>query len=168
MNRIIRPMEAHDLAGCIAFWRDTDGLVLREESDCPEALERFLQRNPGLSFVAEEEGEIVGAVLCGHDGRRAYLYHLAVRPDHRRTRCATALIDSVWLVLKADGITRCHAYVRSRNLTAMQFWDRCEAELRRDIDVVSFCLDRTETVTQAGPFIAQLRAQGVGSWWMPY
>lgn len=140
MNHLVRPMAVRDLAACVVFWRDTDGLVIRKESDSPEAIERFLLRNPGLSFVAEDAGEIVGAVLCGHDGRRGYLYHLAVRPDHRRTRCATALIDAVWLALKAEGISRCHAYVRARNLTAMQFWDRYDAELRRDIDVVSFKL----------------------------
>lgn len=140
MHHLVRPMEARDLVACIAFWRDTDGLVIRKESDSPQAIERFLLRNPGLSFVAEDAGAIVGAVLCGHDGRRAYIYHLAVRPGHRRIGCATVLMDAVWRALKAEGITRCHAYVRARNLTAMQFWDHYDAELRRDIDVVSFKL----------------------------
>ncbi len=136
----IRPLVASDVPACILFWRETEGLVIRKESDGPESIERFLNRNPGMSFVAEDQGEIVGAVLCGHDGRRGYVYHLAVRADHRRARCATALVDAAWQALKAEGITRCHAYVRARNLTAMKFWDQYDAELRRDIDVVSFKL----------------------------
>lgn len=140
MGYAIRPLSAPDLPACILFWRETEGLVIRKDSDSQESIERFLIRNPGMSFVAEEQDEIVGAVLCGHDGRRGYVYHLAVRPDRRRARCATALVDAVWQALKAEGITRCHAYVRARNLTAMQFWDQYDAELRRDIDVVSFKL----------------------------
>jgi hypothetical protein len=31
---------------------------------------RFLDRNPGLGFVAEIGFQIVGCLMCGHDGGR--------------------------------------------------------------------------------------------------
>lgn len=133
-------MEPGDIASCLAFWRDTEGLVIRDDSDQPETIERFLHRNPGLSLIAEEAGEIVAAVLCGHDGRCAHLYHLAVQADRRRSGCASALMEAVWAALRAEGITHCQAYVRARNLTAMQFWDQYQPERRREVDLVRFKL----------------------------
>lgn len=141
MTYTIRPMDQQDLPTCLELWRDTEGIVLREGSDSPEALARFLKRNPGLSFVAVDQGVTVGSILCGHDGRRAHLYHLAVRTDQRRTRCATALLEAAIQVLAAEGITRCHAYIRARNLTALGFWSSVGATLRRDIDVMTLTID---------------------------
>lgn len=60
-----------------ALWKRTEGIGL-SQADEPRNIASFLARNPGLSFVAEEEGKIVGAVLCGSDGRRGFLHHLAV------------------------------------------------------------------------------------------
>ncbi len=141
MTHVIRPMNPQDLPACLELWRDAEGVVLREESDSPGALARFLERNPGLSFVAVDQGMVVGSILCGHDGRRAHLYHLAVRTEQRRTRCATALLDAAIQALAAEGITRCHAYIRARNLTALGFWSSVGAMLRRDIDVMTLTVD---------------------------
>ena len=52
--------------------------------DSKDDIARFLERNPGLSFVARDNGQLVGVVLCSHDGRRGYIDQLAVRKSHRR------------------------------------------------------------------------------------
>ncbi|HSW12077.1 MAG TPA: GNAT family N-acetyltransferase [Solimonas sp.] len=144
MTHVIRLMDPQDVPACLELWRDTEGVVLREESDSPEALARFLERNPGLSFVAVDQGLVIGSILCGHDGRRAHVYHLAVRTELRRTRCATALLEAAIRALAAEGITRCHAYIRARNLTALGFWSSVGATLRRDIDVMTLTVDTGE------------------------
>src|SRR5678816_4584303 len=77
VERLIRPMEARDLEPSLALWQNVDGIVLRVESDNLDALTRFLARNPGTSFVADKDRALIGNILCGHDGRRGYLYHLA-------------------------------------------------------------------------------------------
>lgn len=141
MERHIRPMQPHDIEPCLALWQRVEGVVLRDESDKPSMLRTFLERNPGLSYVFEDRGAIAGSILCGHDGRRGYLYHLAVREDQRRTRCATALFEATIHGLGSAGITRCHAYVRARNLTALLFWKSVGTTLRRDIDVVTFAIE---------------------------
>lgn len=144
MKHLIRPMQSQDIAACLDLWRDIEGVVLRDESDHPKALARFLERNPGLSFVADEHSVVLGSILCGHDGRRAHIYHLAVRAEQRRTRCATALFNASMEALGGEGMTRCHAYVRARNLTALSFWSSVGATLRRDIDVVTLTVDTAE------------------------
>ena len=67
----IRAMELEDFEGVHKLWMSIKGFAIRSIDDAKEGVERFLKRNPGISVVAEEDGEIVGAILCGHDGRRA-------------------------------------------------------------------------------------------------
>ena len=90
MAVVIRPMTITDYEAVRALWTSCEGVGLND-ADRPEALSAYLERNPGMSFVAQQGDAIVGAVLCGHDGRRGYLNHLAVSPAHRhrggRDRC---------------------------------------------------------------------------------
>jgi N-acetylglutamate synthase len=79
----IREFTIADYDEVLSLWQASDGLGLGE-SDTREAIAAFLARNPGLCFVARNGAAVVGAVLCGHDGRRAYLHHLAVAVSHRR------------------------------------------------------------------------------------
>lgn len=137
MERLIREMTPADIPGCLALWGNSDGVVFRVDSDNAEALVRFLQRNPGLSFVTESENKLVGNVLCGHDGRRGYLYHLVVASDFRRAGCASAMLASSLKALAAQGITRCHAFVLSRNVMAQKFWTSVKANQRQDLRVMT-------------------------------
>ena len=79
----VRAMLKEDYDGVRALWMTIHGFGIRSVDDSREGVERFLDRNPGCSVVAEEDGKIVGAILCGHDGRRGCLYHVCVAEDHR-------------------------------------------------------------------------------------
>ena len=85
----VRAMVEKDIAAVIGMWHNTPNMALNNVDDTPEGVMRFLNRNPGLSFVAEEDGRIVGVILGGHDGRRGYIYHASVLPDFR-SRLAAA------------------------------------------------------------------------------
>ena len=81
MNVTLRAMTIDDYPEVMSLWRQTEGVGLTE-SDSEEGIDAFLRRNPGMSAVAVAiSGELLGAVLCGHDGRRGYLHHLAVVPS---------------------------------------------------------------------------------------
>ena len=136
-RRLIRPMSIDDIPPCLELWVGSEGLVLRDEYDHPLALERFLQRNPRTSFVATQDHQIIGGLLGGHDGRRGYLYHLAVQPEQRRSGCATALFEASALALAHEGIGRCHAYVTIKNVAAQKFWESVSARRRDDIFVMT-------------------------------
>lgn len=91
----ISPLTTDDLPEVLELWSRTEGVGLNE-SDSPAALGCFLARNPGLSRVVrdgDKTDKIVAAVLCGHDGRRDFLYHLAVMPAYRRQRHGKQLVE---------------------------------------------------------------------------
>jgi ribosomal protein S18 acetylase RimI-like enzyme len=94
---------------------------------------RFLARNPGLSFVALDSGELVGAVLCGHDGRRGYVHHLAVAERCRRRGLGTRLLDRGLDALRDAGIGKCHEFVFHASPFAELFWQRRGWERRDDL-----------------------------------
>ena len=89
----IRTMTIEDYDGLYALWMTIKGFGIRSIDDSREGVARFLKRNPSTSVVAvSENGEIVGGILCGHDGRRGCLYHVCVRADHRRLGIGKAMV----------------------------------------------------------------------------
>lgn len=112
-----------DYGEVFSLWRSAEGIGLGE-SDTREAIAAFLARNPGLCFVARDGDLLVGAILCGHDGRRAYLHHLAVAPSHRRRGVGRLLASRCVEALRLLGISRCHLFVFRSNRNARAFWER--------------------------------------------
>lgn len=133
----IRVMTLADYDAAIELMRSTPGISLRD-ADSREATARYLQRNPGMSFVAEVEGVLCGCVMCGHDGRRGYLQHLLVLPSYRRQGIANALVEHCLASLEAVGIHKCHLDVFKTNQTAADYWQSQGWQLRTDIDRYSF------------------------------
>src|SRR5215471_3680247 len=109
MRHKIELMSLDDYDEVIALWQSAEGVGLGE-SDTRDAIAAYLKRNPGMSFVARHEGELAGAVLCGHDGRRGYLHHLAVAPPHRRNGLGRKLVAKCLAELKRRGILKCNIF----------------------------------------------------------
>jgi ribosomal protein S18 acetylase RimI-like enzyme len=124
-----------DIPEALELWRRSEGMALT--GDTPEALAAYLARNPGLSFVARDGGVLVAAVLCGHDGRRGYLHHLAVAPAQRRRGIATALARRCLEGLEALGVPKCHLFVQRGNQAALAFWRRAGWAERGDLVMMS-------------------------------
>ncbi|MFP4054945.1 MAG: GNAT family N-acetyltransferase [Phycisphaerae bacterium] len=121
----IRPMQAEDYDGVIALWDATEGVAYHPgDADSRPSVARFLRRNPGLSWVAEDEGQIVAAVLCGHDGRRGGLHHLAVAQSHRRRGLAQEMVQRCLEGLAGEGIAKCSILVFGDNRDGLAFWER--------------------------------------------
>lgn len=128
-------MQPHDFDAVLALWRQSEGVGLTP-SDNREAVHSFLVRNPGLSFVAWHEGRIIGAVLCGHDGRRGYLYHLAVAPVYRKQGLARAIVDACLSRLGACGILKATIFVYGHNDIGSRFWRKVGWRDRTDLVVL--------------------------------
>lgn len=104
------------------LWEQTEGMGLNE-SDTREAIALFLERNPELSLVVvAPDGGIVGAVLCGHDGRRGYLHHLAVARSERGQGWGRLLVSECLRRLRALGIPKCNIYLFATNEAGRSFW----------------------------------------------
>ncbi|HXT15988.1 MAG TPA: GNAT family N-acetyltransferase [Gemmatimonadaceae bacterium] len=132
----VREFKDTDYDSVTALWRAAAGVTLRD-ADERTPLTAYLARQPGLSFVAEEDGAIVGAVLCGTDGRRGYLQHLAVASTHRRRGIGRRLAESCTHALAARGIMKCHLMVVSDNDAARAFWMRLGWTPRDDVQLMS-------------------------------
>lgn len=89
----IRPLQATDHPALYALWLSCKGMGLTNLDDSQEGIARFLERNPNTCFTAEEGEVLVGAILAGNDGRRGYIYHLAVSPSHRKQGLGRALVE---------------------------------------------------------------------------
>jgi len=93
----IREMHIEDYEAVMALWKASEGIGL-SSADSQPAIAGYLERNPGTSCCAWEttnpdRPRLIGAVLCGHDGRRGYLHHLAVDRACRRQGIGKALIE---------------------------------------------------------------------------
>ncbi|HEY4373608.1 MAG TPA: GNAT family N-acetyltransferase [Burkholderiales bacterium] len=133
----IRPMTLADYGAVLGLMRETPGLSVRD-ADSREAVERYLARNPGLSFVAPADGGLAGCIMCGHDGRRGYLQHLVVRPAYRRQGLGGALVRHCVEALATLGIAKCHVDVLKSNAQAARYWAGRGWTLRTDIDRYSY------------------------------
>jgi putative acetyltransferase len=136
---IVRPFRVKDCAAVIALWRRTEGVGLNE-SDTRRAITAFLRRNPRLSFVAEQGGRIIGAVLCGHDGRRGYLHHLAVSKRHRRRGIGRLLVNACLAKLRQAGIQKCNIFIFANNAAGMKFWAHTGWSLRTELRLMQIRL----------------------------
>jgi ribosomal protein S18 acetylase RimI-like enzyme len=122
MEYSIRQMRIDDYEEVYSLWKQTEGLSL-EESDTREGIALYLDRNRGLCFVAMVSGKIVAAVLCGHEGRRGILRHLAVKPEFRRKGIARALVRECLAGLAKEGIKKCNIFVLDEDPEARRFWE---------------------------------------------
>lgn len=130
-----------DYDAVMRLWQATEGMGLGESDErCRVA--SFLKRNPRMSFVARNGREIIGAVLCGHDGRRGYLHHLAVSKEHRGQGIGRSLVAKCLARLKAEGILKCNIFLFTDNKAGETFWLKNGWAKRLDIHLVQKDLGR--------------------------
>lgn len=132
-----RPMQIRDHGRALSLMTATPGVTVRA-ADGADATRRYLDRNPGLSFVAESGDVLVGCAMAGHDGRRGYLQHVIVAPAHRRRGIGRQLVNRCVAALSGQGIQKMHLDVMTSNEEAMPFWERL-GWVRRD-DLVRYSL----------------------------
>jgi ribosomal protein S18 acetylase RimI-like enzyme len=123
-NRVTtREFVMSDYDDVIALWEGVEGVEICE-GDSRQEIAEYLNRNPGLSRVAVLDDKIVGAALCGHDGRRGWIYHLAVAPTYRRQKVGNVLLESCVDALRAIGLKRAIILVAGDNPGGHDFWLR--------------------------------------------
>lgn len=130
-------MDIGDYDRVIALWQRCDGVSLRD-ADSREGIARYLERNPGLSFIAESEDEIVGTVMAGHDGKRGYIQHLAVSDSNRHQGIGSRLVEVCLQSLKQEGIVKSHVHVLHDNQLGRDFWVKRDWFQRKEIVMYSF------------------------------
>lgn len=140
----MREFSPADYDAAIALWRSCEGVGLND-SDTRDAIGAFISRNPGLSFVIEHGNTrptIVGTLLCGHDGRRGCLYHLAVAAAHRRCGLGRVLVETCLARLRLLGIVKCNLFLFANNAAGRAFWGEQGWSAREDLVIVQQVLKR--------------------------
>lgn len=147
MDYTVRSMKIEDYEGVRALWMTIHGFAIRSIDDSEEGVRRFIDRNPGTSVVAESaDGEIVGAILCGHDGRRGCLYHVCVREDFRRNGIGKEMVVFCMNALKAEKINKVSLIAFTKNDLGNAFWNCIGWTRRLDLNYYDFTLNE-ENIT---------------------
>lgn len=129
----IRVMTIDDYDGVYNLWINTPGMGLNTTDDSREGIDKYLKRNPTTSFVAEDDGKIIGVIMAGHDGRRGFINHTAVLADYRKQGIAKKLVDNTMDALDKEGIKKVALVVFKHNEMGNGFWDNIGFTDREDL-----------------------------------
>lgn len=139
-------MKAEDYEQVYALWMTVKGFAMRSIDDSKEGVGRFLKRNPHTSVVAEQDGKIVGAILCGHDGRRGCLYHVCVSSDYRRQGIGTQMVVFAMDALQREQISKVSLIAFTENDIGNAFWRKIGWTKREDLNYYDFVLNRENII----------------------
>lgn len=142
----IRTMTPQDYDGVYALWMTIHGFAIRSVDDSREGVERFLRRNPTTSVVAEEDGKIVGAILCGHDGRRGCLYHVCVAEAYRMQGIGKQMVVFCMEALKKEEVNKVSLIAFTANDIGNAFWNRIGWTKREDLNYYDFTLNTANII----------------------
>lgn len=137
----IRTMTIEDYDEVYELWMSIHGFGIRSIDDSREGVARFLARNPSTSVVAIADGKVVGAILCGHDGRRGCLYHVCVHENYRKHGIGKAMAVACMRTLQAEHINKVNLIAFKSNEIGNQFWKGEEWTFRDDLNYYDFTLN---------------------------
>ena len=138
----VRSMQIEDYDQVYALWMTIHGFSIRTIDDSREGVERFLKRNPGISVVAEMDSRVVGAILCGHDGRRGCLYHVCVHEAYRMHGIGRAMVVHCMNALQQEGINKVSLIAFTKNDIGNAFWKQIGWTKREDLNYYDFVLNQ--------------------------
>lgn len=144
---MIRIMKPEDYSQVYDLWLRIHGFGIRSIDDSEENIVRFIKRNPTTSFLAEEDGKVVGTLLCGHDGRRGCFYHVCVDEEYRKHGLATRMAQKALDALKEDGINKVNLMAFVNNEIGNRFWQDKGWQLRSDINMYEYNLNLDNVTT---------------------
>ena len=143
---MIRIMTMEDYEEVYTLWKKIHGFGIRSIDDSREGVERFLKRNPTTSIVAEEDGKIVGSILCGHDGRRGCFYHVCVDEAYRLRGIGKSMVVEAMEALKKENINKVSLIAFTKNDVGNAFWKEIGWTKREDLNYYDFTLNE-ENIT---------------------
>ena len=144
---LIRVMTIDDYDAVYALWKEIKGFAMRSIDDSKEGIIRFLRRNPTTSMVAVSEGKIVGAILCGHDGRRGCLYHVCVKETYRKQGIGQKMVQACLAALAEEQINKVNLIAFKSNEIGNRFWKGLGWTFREDVNYYECVLNDNNITT---------------------
>ena len=147
MSILIREMTPEDYDKVYELWMSIQDCGIRCNDAAREGVTRFLKRNPTTSVVAEQNGRIVGAILCGHDGRTGFFYHVCVASDYRKHGVGHRMVHFAMKALQSEGINKVSLIAFKSNEVGNEFWHNVGWVERSDVNYYDFVLNE-ENITK--------------------
>lgn len=147
MDYKLRSMRVEDYEAVKELWLTIKGFAIRSIDDSYEGVKRFLERNPKTSVVAEYKGRIIGAILCGHDGRRGCLYHVCVHEDFRRRGIGRSMVVYCINALEQERISNVTLIAFTNNDIGNAFWNEIGWRRRQDLNNYDLVLNRENRIS---------------------
>lgn len=141
----VMTMEHYD--GVYALWMTIKGFGIRSIDDSREGIEKFLKRNPTTSVVAKDGENIIGSILCGHDGRRASFYHVCVAESYRKQGIGKKMAAVAMEALKKEGINKVGLQAFKKNEAGNKFWRKVGWVERVDLNYYDMPLNEENITT---------------------
>lgn len=126
-------MTINDYEQAYNLWTHATGLGLNEVDDSRKGINQYLMRNPNTCFIAEDNEKIVGTIMCGHDGRRGFIYHAAVNIEYQGRGIGKELVNSALTALEQEGIHKVALVAIDKNVSENAFWEKIGFTERNDL-----------------------------------
>ncbi len=143
---ILRIMVPEDYEKVYALWKSIKGFGIRKVDDSREGINAFLKRNPTTCVVAEQDGKVVGSILCGHDGRYGYMYHVCVKEEFRRKGIGKEMVVFCMRALKEERINKISLIAFISNDVGNAFWHQIGWKHREDLNYYDFNLNEDNII----------------------
>ena len=143
-----RYMTIDDYDKVYSLWTSIEGFVIRSIDDSREGIDKFLRRNPDMSVVALDKDNVVGALLCGHDGRRGCFYHVCVHSDYRNHGIASNMVERAVEALRREEINKVNLIAFTKNEVGNKFWKDRDFELRDDLNYYDYTINSNNIFTE--------------------
>ena len=141
MTFAIQRLAPEDYDEAYALWERTPGMHLHSLNNTYGGISSIIENNPFTCFKAiDEGGHLIATALGATDGRKGYLYHVAVAESHRGQGIGSALIKRVLDTLKARGITTIGLFVAKNYPPAKEFWLKQHFKERHDVEYLDIDL----------------------------
>lgn len=143
---MIRSMVIEDYEEVYALWKKINGFAMRSIDDSRDGIARFLKRNPGISVVAIEDEKVIGAILCGHDGRRGCMYHVCVDPEFRLRGIGKTMVVFAMNALERESISKISLIAFAENDVGNAFWKGIGWTKREDLNYYDFVVNKENII----------------------
>ena len=143
---LLRAMEPGDYDNVRALWESIHGFAIRSIDDSRENIERFIRRNQGISVVAVQGEAVIGAILCGHDGRTATFYHVCVAEAFRRRGIGKQMVVFCMNALIREQINTISLVAFTSNNVGNSFWNGIGWKMRSDVNQYEFRLNEKNVI----------------------
>lgn len=119
----IRTMHMSDFFPLYELWKQV-GLTLAPVKREQHEFSMMLALNPDTCLLAWCDGQIVGSILAVFNGRRAWMYHLAIRANWQGRGLGSRLLLLAEKKLKKKGVTKALLWVDTSNNSVGKFYKK--------------------------------------------